>query len=96
MEGNSLSGTPSTIKQRILAVVLTLLDELPDMVDQTKLDTVTKKIVVSLVQKQLPNIIKNALTQSSEEELERQVLYIRDEVIPAILDRRTDSDENKT
>lgn len=74
-----------TIKLRLMAIVLALLDDVPGMIEQTPLDRFTKKIIAELIQKQLPKMIENAVNKASEEDIEKQVLRIRDEIIPMIL-----------
>lgn len=83
----------SNVRQRVMAIVLTVMDELPDMVQQTEFDKYTKGLIVTLVKIQLPKIIMSAINKVPDEEIVKQVKHIRDEVIPIILGE-TDSHEN--
>ncbi len=83
----------SNVRQRVMAIVLTILDELPEMVQQTEFDKYTKGLIVTLVKSQLPKIVMSAINKVPDEEIVRQVSKIRDEVIPIILGE-TDSHEN--
>lgn len=74
-----------TIKQRVLAMLEVVLDDLPKMIADTDFDPFTKRIIEKLVRTQLPKMIEDALDKIPDEQLEQQIIKLRDDIIPFIL-----------
>lgn len=84
-----------TIKQRLMAIVQLIMDELPAGLSKSGFDPVVQRIIKTLLEKQLPKLIENTLAKTPDEEIRKQIEKLRDEIIPFLLDGQVITDENK-
>lgn len=86
----------TTIKQRVLAMLEVVLDDLPQLIADTDFDPFTKRIIEKLVRTQLPKMISDALDKIPDEQLEQQIVKLRDDILPFVLgyDERYDVDRS--
>jgi hypothetical protein len=66
-------------------MVAAILDDIPNIIEGSNFDPITKKLIASLVEKQLPKMIASVLEKTTDEKIENQIIYIRDDIIPFVL-----------